>query len=407
MAQTHIILRTGWATENVGDVAHTPGTLRVLYERFPSARITVWSNHLNDDIRAMLLRRFPSVEFISGNIYDKEQPCPAEIEAAFNSADLFIFNSGMAMNFGLFNFDWNGPVYNLMPLLFCIERGIPFGIYGQSFDRFAHPSVSLFKPVLDQAAFIFARETHSVNYLRELGFAAEVIEFGPDGAFGIDTRDDAKANAWLAEHGLTPGEYLALNIRTNTAVSGQSDSPLNPVCVTPEQAKENERWMQVCATVITRWVRESGRKVLIAPEALKEIEAAQTMLLPLLPEDVREHVVSRVSWWNANEALSTFAQARVAFGVEPHTLIMALTAGVPIVHARPLRHGRKGWMFDDLGLGDWLFDIDAAPANVIADTVLELNREHDDASDRAQLAYARVRERQARTLDVVEQTLEV
>ncbi len=405
MESPHILLRTGWATKNVGDIAHTPGTLRLLYQRFPNARITVWANHINDEIRSMLIRRFPSVEFISGHIYDKEEPFPSEIEKAYDTADLFLFNSGMAMNFGLFHFDWNGPIYNLMPLWFCVERGIPFGIYGQSFDRFAHPSVSLFKPILDQAAFIFTRETHSSRYLRELGFSAEVIEFGPDGAFGIDTRDDEKAEAWLADHGLKSGEYLALNIRTNTAVAGQADSPLNPVHLTPVQEKENERWMQVCATVITRWIRESGRKVCVVPEALKEMDAARKLLLPLLPDDIREAVVLRDTWWNADEALSVFTKARAAFGLEPHTLIMALTGGVPIVHARPLRHGRKGWMFDDLGLGDWLFDIDVTDAEVIADRVLDLDRAHGKASDRARSAYARVVEAQDRTLDLIEKVL--
>ncbi len=401
----NILLRTGWATQNVGDVAHTPGSLRMLYSRFPDAHITVWANHLNDEIRAMLYRRFPTVKIISGNIYDKEEPCPPEIETAFEAADLFIFNSGMAMNFGLFNFDWNGPVYNLMPLMRCIEQGIPFGLFGQSFDRFAHPSVSLFKPVLDQAAFIFARETHSVAYLRELGFSTKIIEFGPDGAFGIDTLDDEKAEAWLSAHGLEEKEFLAFNIRTNTAVPTGSDSPLNPTNPNPEQQRENEKWLQVCATVITRWVRETGKKVLVAPEAFKEINAAKTMLLPLLPEDVLSKVVLRDTWWNADEALSTFSRARAAFGMEPHTLIMALTAGVPIVHARPLRHGRKGWMFKDLGLGNGLFDIDAASADVIADAVIHMDREYEEACNQAKKGYERIYERQEHALDVIAQIL--
>ncbi|MDF3128462.1 polysaccharide pyruvyl transferase family protein [Kiritimatiellaeota bacterium B1221] len=408
MTPTHpnILLRTGWATQNVGDVAHTPGTLCTLYSRFPDAEITVWANHLNEEIRTMLWKRFPRVKIISGNIYDKEKPCPPEIDAAFEAADLFIFNSGMAMNFGLFNFDWNGPVYNLMPLMRCIEQGIPFGIYGQSFDRFAHPSVSLFKPILDQAAFIFTRETHSEKYLRELGFDAEVIEFGPDGAFGIDTRADEKAEAWLSGHGLEAGEFLIMNIRTNTPVSPDSDSPLNPSRPTPQQQQENEKWLQACATVITRWVRVTGRKVLIAPEAFKEIEAAMTLLHPRLPEDVASRVVIRDSWWNADEALSTFTRARVAFGVEPHTLIMALTGCVPIVHARPLRHGRKGWMFEDLGLGGWLFDIDATSTETLSNTVLEIDGNYTRACHQAQRAYERVQTCQARTLDVIAKTLE-
>lgn len=32
----------------------------------------------------------------------------------------------------------------------------------------------------------------------------------------------------------------------------------------------------------------------------------------LLPQDICKYVVCRDTWWNADEALSTFAQARVA-----------------------------------------------------------------------------------------------
>ena len=401
----NILLRTGWAHKNIGDVGHTPGTLRLLYERFPAAAITVWSNGLNEEVTALLMRRFPKLRIVTGHLHDGEKGPPPELDAAFQRADLFLYNSGMLMNYGLFGFDWGGPVYNLTPLWRCIENGIPFGIYGQSFDRFAPPSVSLFKPVLDQAAFIFTRETRSADYLRELGFAAARIEFGPDGCFGIDTRDDAKADAWLAAHGLEHDRFLSVIIRTNTAVSPETSTPLNPAQPTPEQQAENEHWLGTCATVITRWVRETGLKVLVAPEAFKEIAAAQTMLAPLLPPDVLERVVIRDSWWNADEALSTFARARAVFGVEPHSLIMALTVGVPIVHARPLRHGRKGWMFDDIGLGDWLFDIDATPAATVADTVLSLHAENPAARARAAAAMDRVRERQRHTLDVIEQVL--
>jgi len=400
-----ILLRSGWAHKNVGDVGHTPGTLRLLYERFPDAEISVWSNSLTDAIRAMLLRRFPSVRFVEGHISDKEQGCPPALEAALDSADLFLYNSGMLMNYGLFSFDWNGPVYNLLPLWRCIEHGIPFGIYGQSFDRFAHPSVSLFKPVLDQAAFIFTRETESAAYLREHGFTCPVIEFGPDGCFGIDTRDDAAAEAWLSAHGLEAGRFLIVNIRSNTAVSKDSDTPLNPVKPTPEQQAENERWMGACARVITDWVRETGLPVLVAPEAQKEIAAADALLRPLLPCDVLERTVFRNTWWNADEALSTFTRARVAFGVEPHTLIMAITGEVPVVHARPLRHGRKGWMFRDLGLGDNLFDIDTAPAEQISQRVLTLHRDYPGAKAAAAAALREVRRLQALTLDVVQRTI--
>ncbi len=34
------------------------------------------------------------------------------------------------------------------------------------------------------------------------------MEFGPDGAFACDLRDDARADAFLKEHGLVHGKFL-------------------------------------------------------------------------------------------------------------------------------------------------------------------------------------------------------
>ena len=42
---------------------------------------------------------------------------------------------------------------------------------------------------------------------------------------------------------------------------------------------------------------------------------------------------------------------------------MAMALGVPILHARPVSNGRKGWMFRDIGLPEWLFDIDAVKSD--------------------------------------------
>ena len=221
----------------------------------------------------------------------------------------------------------------------------------------------------------------------------------------IRDRPHQKLPAWHTSiHALIPrpDQFLIVNIRTNTPISPNTDTPLNPVHPNCEQQAENERWLHTCATVITTWVRATGFPVLVAPEAEKEIAAATKFLRPRLPADILDRDVFRNTWWNADEALSTFTRARVAFGVEPHTLIMAMTGGVPILHARPLRHGRKGWMFRDLGLGDNLFDIDTTPAGPIAARLLHLHEDHAAART---AASREVRRRQHHTLDVIEKAL--
>jgi hypothetical protein len=57
-------------------------------------------------------------------------------------------------------------------------------------------------------AFVFFRDCRSLALRQEARRATcPIMEFGPDGAFAVDLRDDAKADAFLA-HGLEPGKFL-------------------------------------------------------------------------------------------------------------------------------------------------------------------------------------------------------
>ncbi len=74
-----ILLRSGWQTENIGDIAHTPGVLHLLEQHLPEVKVILWSNALENGVFAMLDRRFPDVEIVSGE--------PEELAETFDRAD--------------------------------------------------------------------------------------------------------------------------------------------------------------------------------------------------------------------------------------------------------------------------------------------------------------------------------
>ena len=125
------------------------------------------------------------------------------------------------------------------------------------------------------------------------------------------------------------------------------------------------------------------------------------MLYDQLDDSIKAKVVCRETFWSADEAMSVYARAHTMFGMEPHSLIMGLALGVPVVHARPLKHGRKGWMFRDIGVPEWLFEIDQAPASDITGAVLAIYKEYKTAKAKAQKAMDVVRNRQKETMLVV------
>ena len=87
-----------------------------------------------------------------------------------------------------------------------------------------------------------------------------------------------------------------------------------------------------------------------------------------------------------DEAASVYAQSLCVVGVEPHSLIMSLAAGTPMMHVRQPTDTFKGHMFRDIGLGDWLFDIEEADGARLASMLEKITR--DPAASRARVRTA-------------------
>ncbi|RIV21189.1 polysaccharide pyruvyl transferase family protein [Fibrisoma montanum] len=398
-----ILLRSSWNDHNIGDQGHTPGTLRLLERYVPEAEILLWHEEPRPETEKIITKNFPKVKIVRGSFYDGDKPFEGELKDAFDRANLYIVNSGMVYNYGLFGYDWPSAMSRLTPFYYCLERGVPFGLYGQSFDKFAHPSMPVFRDVFSRAAFIYTRDDESRKFLVENKFKPQVLEFGPDGCFGIDVRDEERGRAYLKKVGLEDQKFLAVVIRTNTKhiYDKGSGSVLNPAKPTPEQQEQDRQRLGKVRELITTWVRETGMKVLLAPEVSKEVAQAKTGVYDQLPADIQSKVVCRDTFWNADEAMSVYARAHSMFGIEPHSLIMGLALGVPVVHARALSHGKKGWMFRDIGVPEWLFDIDQASAKDLTAEVMKIHQNYPLAKEKARKAMAFVTDRQKAGMQVV------
>ena len=72
-----------------------------------------------------------------------------------------------------------------------------------------------------------------------------MLEFGPDGCFGIDVRDDERGLATMKKLGLEEKKFITVQIRTNTPKAPGVDDPrpekLNPLHPTPQQIAAEPR----------------------------------------------------------------------------------------------------------------------------------------------------------------------
>jgi len=364
--QKTILMRSGWQTVNIGDIGHTPGTLRYLETYLPDVKVILWLHKTTDEVTAMLQKRFPNVQIVQGKLNARGKADNPEFQKAFDESDLFLYNSGMH-----FNQFWPPPIYIIEA---CTATNKPFCLYGQSFDGFAPADEAKMSELLSRAAAIYTRDVESFYYLRKIGVTSPSLAFGPDGCFGIDVRDDAKADAYLKAHDLKPKEFITITLRSNTPkIGAKKSTSMNPANPSKEDLAQNELWTKKLREVITDWVRKTKKKVLLAPEVDKEIIHAKTMILDKLPADVKPFVVNRDPFWNVDEAASVYAQAIAVVSMEPHSCIIALAVGTPTMHLASPRHGLKRWMFRDIGLSEWLFDIDADPASQFTAALLKID----------------------------------
>ena len=383
-----ILLHSQWQTTNIGDIGHTPGTLRILEDHLPEAHVILLAATLDDRIRDLLTRRFPKLEIIRGSFKNGEITTQA-LKDAYRRADLCIKNSGMGEDTSF--------------LAFARKSGKPYGLYGQSyFPRFVEgPEGPAHVDLLDGASFVYCRDSRTLATLKKAGVKSPVLEFAPDGCFGIDVRDDARAADLMRRKGLEDRKFITIQLRTNTPKSNGTDSPGNPLHPTPEQVADDERRAAKLRALITAWVEKTGNKVLIAPEVDKEMAHNKRLLHDPLPEPIRDKVANCDAFWNADEAASVFARAHTCVCHEPHSLIIALANGTPIIHTFSEFHSPKCWMFEDVGLGEWLLEIDETPVETMVETLLAIDADQPAARAKVAKAMDFVHRRQADTMKVV------
>jgi polysaccharide pyruvyl transferase WcaK-like protein len=387
-----ILLISGWNLYNIGDVAITPGFLRLVRRYIPEARVMVLAASYPDELRAYL-RRFPEqvgdfdllpMEFQAG------VPLSPEMEAAFAGADLLVLNSGMTLSYGYYGLDWNRYLPRLLAFIKARTLGVPYGVYGHSFDRIEPHADLLYRDVLGGAAFVYTRDSESLRLLQQRGVRCAEMAFAPDSTFAFDLRDEAYADAFLRRYQLQPRRFLAFVPRLD--VSRFRDDGHEHIHAT--QTRQ----------LIIEWVRRSGEPVVIVPEVARLLDTHRAMVYDPLPDDVRGLVSYHPDYWMPDQAQAVYARARLVVSAEMHSVILGLAAGTPSLHPYFRQAGLKQWMMRDLGLEDWLFDQDAVPFERMADAMLAVRADDERAVRRVEQAQAVVRRYQEQTMAMVRRT---
>lgn len=379
-----ILLRSSWQTVNIGDIAHTPGVLALLEKYLPQAEIRLWPSSVDNGVEGLLRRRFPKLKLLLDD---------AAKSAALQEADFFLHGSG-PMLVGINELE-----------LWRKQTAKPYGIYGITFSDRSPRTIDL----MSGAAFAFFRDTVSLKFAQDHGVKSPIMDFGPDGAFAVDLANDAAAEAFLAANDLQTGRFLCCIPRLRNTpywkiharTMGEEDQRRHEV---NEKMKEHDH--AALRQAIVEVVRQTGMKVLVCPEDQSQMAVGKEMLVDPLPADVRGSVVWRENYWLTDEAISTYRRSAGLFGNEMHSPIMCIGNGIPAIVCRWNQQTSKGFMWRDIGLSDWLFDLEEeSQIPGIVPAVLAIAKDPASAKQRALAARDRVRQHQQRTMTVLAKCL--
>lgn len=361
-----ILLRSSWQTVNIGDIAHTPGMLALLEKHLPHAEVMLWPSLVDRGVEKILRDRFPKLKIALTR---------DEKEAALAGCDFFLHGSGPGM-------------VGVKEAELARAAGKAYGFGGITLND---DEIKQHRALLAGAKFVFLRDTDSMKALEAAKLRGSGIGFGPDATFAIDLRDEPAADALLKQHGLESGKFLCAIPRLRWTpyweIHPGSRKP------DPERIRVNEEFAEKdhakLREAITAWVRETGMRVLLTPEMSYAVPLLKSLLFDQLPDDVKPRVSYLDRYWLTAEACSVYARAAAIVSMEQHSPIMGIAAGVPSVLVRQPTDTRKGRMWYDLGMEDWVFEIDASTGKQIAERVVAIGRD----LPAARLSAAKARDR--------------
>ena len=387
-----ILLRSSWQVVNIGDIAHTPGVLALIEKHIPEAEVRLWASaDLSAEVMAMEHRRFPKLKIVKGTIDTDGKASNADLADAIAWTDFLLHGSGPSL------------VAAKDVAAFSKHIGKPYGAYGITHGSFLSGND---QATLDGARFVFFRDSVSLELARKQGVKSPILEFGPDGAFACDLRNDAAADAFLKANKLETGQFLCCIPRLRftpywTIRDAKKDETRH---ARNEEMKVSDHAPLLEAIIDV--VRETKLKILICPEDKTQMSVGKEQLYDQLPADVKPRVVWRPNFWLTDEALSTYRRSAGLFGHEMHSPIMCIGNGIPAIICRWAEQTSKGMMWRDIGLGDWLFDMDSEEdRKKVAAAVLTLAKDPVGAKAKAAKGREFVQRRQLETMNKLKKEL--
>jgi len=358
-----LLLRAGWRSDSIGDTAQVAGMVRLVRMHAPEAEITLWSNSLDRGVKPMLLRAYPRLRFVEGEIDEAGRPDGPGLAQAFEESDFLLHGSGPDVVARDHLRAWRAATRK------------PYGIFGVSIPgaetQGADALDEELKQILDGAVFVFTRESVSLEALRQAGVMTR-LGAAPDAAFSLKLANREAALEFLKRYELEAKQFLAVVPRLRQEPSrDEGGGDVSQQAAAADHAKLRE--------AIVRWVRETGYKVALCAEKKHQMDLLYPLLYRELPDDVKSKTVRQPLYWLTDTASSVYRRAAAILTLECHSGIIAAANDTPGVYVHQPEAGLTGQLWQEAGLGRWYFEADRATGEEIAGRLLEIHQNPDSS----------------------------
>ena len=379
----NILLRGSWQTKNIGDIAHTPGFLNLAKQFLPDCKIWLWPCQLDRGVREMILKNFPDLRIVESE---------SELAEAFKECDLLVNGSGPCVDSGNIQ-TWKKQTHK------------PYGLFGVSVDGLWDEQK---KTVLSNAAFVFCRDSLSEYFLKQQNLQCPIIAFTADSTFGLSLEKDSSADQFLKENGLEPEKFVCVIPRLRfTPASFDEDHFYykDPKREVPSMNKI-ESDMAKMRDVICHIVENYDLKVLICPEMTYQVPMGRRYLYDPLSESIKKKVVLKREYWITSEAENVYSKAKALVSMEMHSPIIFIDEHKPAILLRQAEDTWKGQMWRDIGLQDWVLELDITDSALINSHVDKILQNYPAALEQAAAASKRAIESDRKAMDIIRAVLE-
>ena len=379
----NILLRGSWQTKNIGDIAHTPGFLNLAKQFLPDCKIWLWPCQLDRGVREMILKNFPDLRIVESE---------SELAEAFKECDLLVNGSGPCVDSGNIQ-TWEKQTHK------------PYGLFGVSVDGLWDEQR---RTVLSNAAFVFCRDSLSEYFLKQQNLQCPVIAFTSDSTFGLSLEKDSSADQFLKENGLEPEKFVCVipRLRFTPASFDEDHFYYNDPEREAASMSKIESDMAKMRDVICHIVDNYDLKVLICPEMTYQVPMGRRYLYEPLPESIKKKVVLKREYWITSEAENIYSKAKALVSMEMHSPIIFIDEHKPAILLRQAEDTWKGQMWRDIGLQDWILELNITNSALINSLVDKILQNYRAALEQASAASRQAIESNRMAMDKIRAILE-